>query len=171
MELQELQTTQRQHRGLLITAGLLLGIGLGGLLDGILLHQILQWHHMLTSIRPMVSGADVEVNTLWDGFFNGGMLLSTVLGIVFLYYAGKEPGVHSGNTFLGSLLLGVGLFNFVEGLINHYILGLHHVKPGPHTALWDLGFLALAAMLMVVGGTLVQFDRQSFGKPSEKPTA
>ncbi len=28
--------------------GLLLGIGLGGFVDGIVLHQILQWHHMLT---------------------------------------------------------------------------------------------------------------------------
>jgi uncharacterized membrane protein len=29
--------------------GTVLGIGLGGVVDGILLHQILQWHHMLTS--------------------------------------------------------------------------------------------------------------------------
>ena len=28
---------------------IVLGIGLGGFLDGIVLHQILQWHHMLTS--------------------------------------------------------------------------------------------------------------------------
>jgi uncharacterized membrane protein len=26
----------------------LMGIGLGGFIDGIVLHQILQWHHMLT---------------------------------------------------------------------------------------------------------------------------
>jgi len=30
------------------SAGILLGIGLGGFVDGIVLHQILQWHHMLT---------------------------------------------------------------------------------------------------------------------------
>ena len=30
------------------TAGIVLGIGLGGFFDGIVLHQILQWHHMLT---------------------------------------------------------------------------------------------------------------------------
>jgi nucleoside-diphosphate kinase len=28
--------------------GILLGIGLGGFVDGIVLHQMLQWHHMLT---------------------------------------------------------------------------------------------------------------------------
>ena len=29
---------------LLITSGMLLGVGFGGFVDGILLHQILQWH-------------------------------------------------------------------------------------------------------------------------------
>ena len=29
-------------------AGILLGVGLGWFVDGIVLHQILQWHHMLT---------------------------------------------------------------------------------------------------------------------------
>jgi uncharacterized membrane protein len=28
--------------------GLLLGLGLGGFIDGIVMHQILQWHHLLT---------------------------------------------------------------------------------------------------------------------------
>jgi uncharacterized membrane protein len=26
----------------------IMGLGLGGFIDGIVLHQILQWHHMLT---------------------------------------------------------------------------------------------------------------------------
>ena len=30
-------------------AGIFLGLGLGGFFDGIVLHQILQWHHMATS--------------------------------------------------------------------------------------------------------------------------
>ena len=28
-------------------AGILYGLGLGGFIDGTVLHQILQWHHML----------------------------------------------------------------------------------------------------------------------------
>ena len=29
--------------------GIILGVGLGGFVDGIVLHQVLQWHHMLSS--------------------------------------------------------------------------------------------------------------------------
>ena len=32
-------------------SGLLYGLGLGGFIDGIVLHQILQWHHMVTHSR------------------------------------------------------------------------------------------------------------------------
>lgn len=52
--------------------GLLFGLGLGGFVDGIVLHQILQWHHMLSDVSryPMNTIAGLEVNTLADGFFN-----------------------------------------------------------------------------------------------------
>ena len=40
------------HRGALIPAATLIGVGLGGFIDGILLHQILQWHNMLSSRLP-----------------------------------------------------------------------------------------------------------------------
>jgi uncharacterized membrane protein len=32
-----------------VSAGILFGLGLGGFFDGIVLHQILQWHHMVTN--------------------------------------------------------------------------------------------------------------------------
>ena len=47
----------------------LLGVGLGGFVDGIVLHQILQWHHMLTATvdHPAETVAGLEANTLADG--------------------------------------------------------------------------------------------------------
>ena len=44
-----------------------------------------------------------------------------------------------------------GLFNLVEGVIDHHILGIHHVKAGSGRPLLDLAFLALGAVLLVVG--------------------
>ncbi len=46
------RTAGRGDRSPLIAAGLFLGLGLGGFVDGIALHQIVQWHHMLSSRVP-----------------------------------------------------------------------------------------------------------------------
>ena len=32
-------------------AGLFTGMALGGFFDGILLHQVLQWHHLLSAVQ------------------------------------------------------------------------------------------------------------------------
>ena len=49
-----------------------MGLGLGGFIDGIVLHQILQWHHLLTDTgdHPMTPVAGLEDNSLADGFFH-----------------------------------------------------------------------------------------------------
>ena len=48
---------------------MLLGVGVGGFVDGILLHQILQWHHMISAERgrSMRTIAGLEANTVADG--------------------------------------------------------------------------------------------------------
>src|SRR5688500_11792963 len=60
----------------------LLGMGLGGLADGIVLHQILQWHHMLTAegCCPSTSVVGLEDNTLADGFFHAATWVAVVAG-------------------------------------------------------------------------------------------
>jgi uncharacterized membrane protein len=46
-------------------AGIFLGLGLGGFFDGIILHQVLQWHHMLTSAGfPANNLANLEFNVM-----------------------------------------------------------------------------------------------------------
>jgi uncharacterized membrane protein len=39
-------------------SGLLYGLGLGGFIDGIVLHQILQWHHMVSDVSRYPVQAD-----------------------------------------------------------------------------------------------------------------
>jgi len=38
-----------QRAGPVIAAATFLGLGLGGFIDGILLHQLLQWHQMISN--------------------------------------------------------------------------------------------------------------------------
>ena len=61
---------------------LLMGIGLGGFVDGIVLHQILQWHHLLTDEGdfPMDTVAGLEDNTLADGLFHAATWVFVLIG-------------------------------------------------------------------------------------------
>ena len=43
------ETTARESGRFPTAAGIFFGLGLGGFFDGIVLHQLLQWHHMITS--------------------------------------------------------------------------------------------------------------------------
>jgi uncharacterized membrane protein len=154
------------HQGALVSAGVLLGCGLGGFVDGILLHQILQWHNMLSSVRPPLDLIDMKFNMLWDGLFHAFTWLMVCLGLWRLWVAGERADVPwSARTFTGALLLGWGLFNLVEGLIDHQLLGIHHVHPGQGELLWDLGFLALGALQSVTGGLLIRAGRADVVPP------
>ena len=152
----------------LIAAGLLLGAGLGGFVDGILLHQILQWHNMLSNQMPPDNLVAAKVNMYWDGLFHAAVWVLTVVGLRLLWAAGSRPDVPwSGATFGGGLALGWGLFNLVEGVIDHQILGLHHVReyvPDPWP--WDLGFLVLGAGLVGLGALLIRRGRSQPAAPA-----
>ena len=59
------------------SAGILFGLGLGGFFNGIVLHQLLQWHHMLTSFGyPADNVRNLEINTLWGRYFSLQHVLS-----------------------------------------------------------------------------------------------
>lgn len=148
----------RTHsRGAIISAGILLGTGLGGFVDGILLHQILQWHNMLSSVRPPLDLVSMKYNMVWDGLFHALTWLMVSLGVWRLWAAGlRDDVVWSTRTFVGALFLGWGLFNFVEGLIDHQWLGVHHVHPGEQQLAWDLGFLGFGVIEIAAGLALVR---------------
>ena len=141
-----------RRQGPLVVSGLLLGTGLGGFVDGIVLHQILQWHNMLSSTHPPLDLLAMKYNMVWDGLFHALTWICTVAGIVRLFFCARRSDVTwSGRTLFGGALAGWGLFNFVEGLIDHQLLGIHHVHPGQGELAWDLAFLASGLVLVALG--------------------
>ena len=150
------ETATPARYGKLRWAGILLGLGFGGFFDGIVFHQILQWHHMLTSAGfPPDSVANLQVNTLADGTFHAATYLFTAAGLFVLWRALPWPRAQrAGWYLLGAMLMGWGIFNFVEGIVDHQILGIHHVRedvPRDQWLYWDLAFL-LWGLLMLLGG-------------------
>lgn len=148
-----------RHTRPLVTAGLLLGIGLGGFLDGILFHQILQLHNMLSARRPPDTVVNLQVNMVFDRLFHAFTWLVTVARVIGLFRAAKRPDVvWSGRILFGSMLSGWALFNLVEGLIDHHILGVHHVVERLGLSIWDWLFLASGVVLLVIGILLSRRD-------------
>ena len=161
------ETHQHAERDFPTGAGVLLGLGLGGFFDGIVLHQMLQWHHMLSSVYAPTSVPSLRLNTLWDGFFHSATYIFVASGLILLWRAAHGRHLHwSSKLLAGSLLLGFGAFNLVEGLIDHQILGIHHVNetvPPSQWLYWDLGFLAWGAAMIIGGWLLLQAGRRETG--------
>lgn len=166
-------TIEDTPRNFPLSAGVLLGLGLGGFFDGIVLHQILQWHHMLTSAGyPPDSVQNLEINTLWDGIFHASTYVFVVLGLGILWRHARRPHVRwSGKLLAGALLIGFGAFNVVEGVINHHLLGIHHVNetvPQDQWMFWDLGFLAWGVLMLIVGTFLVAKGRRETARAARR---
>ena len=139
-----------------VSAGILFGLGLGGFFDGIVLHQLLQWHHLLTSAGyPPTSVENLNVNTFWDGIFHAATYVFTALGLYVLWRYARRDHVRWDSKLLpGTILIGFGLFNLIEGTIDHHLLGLHHVNetvPREQWIYWDVGFLVWGAAMLLGG--------------------
>jgi uncharacterized membrane protein len=152
-----------QGRSFPWSAGILIGLGLGGFFDGIVLHQMLQWHHMLSNWYPINSLPNLELNTRWDGYFHSATYVFVVAGIFVLWrHTQLGHSCWSSKLLGGTLFIGWGLFNLVEGLIDHELLGVHHVNElvaREDWVYWDIGFLAWGAAMFTGGWQLFKAGR------------
>ncbi|MFZ3591219.1 DUF2243 domain-containing protein [Bacillus sp. DJP31] len=133
----------------------ILGFGFLGALDGIIFHQILQWH-------SVIMNTDRAGQIVSDGIFHLAVSIALVVGGILLWLAGKPTDLSSGvRKVLGWFLIGGGTFNLVEGIINHHILQIHRVKPDdPNVLVYDLAFLASGVLLLVIGFLLKQHNHK-----------
>jgi uncharacterized membrane protein len=145
---------------------LLIGIGLGGFADGIVLHQIMQWHHMLSSVIPPDDMEAMSVNMRWDGIFHVVVWIVTLAGAAALWSSGRRnERTPSLRRFSGLVLVGWGLFNLVEGVINHHLLGIHHVRyhgdvlGGEPSLAWGLGFVLVGGVGFLLVGWLLAREK------------
>jgi uncharacterized membrane protein len=131
---------------LLVIGSFLLGFGFMGAMDGIVFHQLLQWHSVV--METSRSGQIMS-----DGIFHFAVTIALVAGGFILWLAGNPSEQNQGiKQVIGWFLIGSGLFNVLEGIINHHILQIHRVKPGdPNALFYDIAFLILGAILFLIG--------------------
>ena len=145
------------------TSGVLFGLGLGGFVDGIVLHQILQWHHMVSAETAPTTLAGLETNTRADGFFHLATWACVLAASITSIAAWRQGRLAPSYSFhFGLVLAGWGIFNLVEGLVDHQLLGVHHVRDDLGAPIgWDLAFLAFGALLIAVGFALARSAARS----------
>jgi uncharacterized membrane protein len=158
-------------RGFSTIAGVLLGLGVGGFFDGIILHQVLQWHPRISSAGfPPNSLGNLKLNILWDGFFHLATYVFTLAGMILLWRKASQPhDPWSWKMLVGTILMGFGTFNLVEGIVDHQILGIHHVNetaPPDQWIYWDIGFLIWDALMLAGGRLMLQAGRRETSESS-----
>jgi uncharacterized membrane protein len=150
------------------TAGIILGVGMGGFVDGILFHQIFQLHSMLSNRYFPDTLVNEQLNMVWDGIFHAFTWVMTAIGISLLWKVAKyEKSPLQTKILVGSLGLGWGLFNLIEGIIDHQVIGLHHVvqrATGSMQVAWDMLFLGSGIGFIVFGLYLIKQGKRALAK-------
>lgn len=132
-------------------------MGLGALLvDGIFLHQIVQSHNMVSGWVYPDTIESARLNMFYDGMFHLLTWVLTALGVMLLYNCLEQKNIpRSTRALLGAMVFGFGLFNTVEGIIDHHLLGIHHtveLAPQPQKLYWDLVFLLFGGGIPIAIG-------------------
>ena len=150
--------TKEPDRSLLWPA-VLVGIGVAGSLDEIVLHQLLRWHHFYDR-------GSQAAGLIADGIFHLGSTAALVIGLVLLvqrWRTARDPLRQAA----AGILLGAGGFNLYDGTIQHKLLGLHQVRAGaPNNLPYDLVFIAIAAVVLLAGLLLLRSTGSSSAAPS-----
>ncbi|HYE48109.1 MAG TPA: DUF2243 domain-containing protein [Azospirillaceae bacterium] len=130
----------------------IVGVAVGGFFDGILLHQILQWHHLLSAV-PGEPFRDIRVQVMADGLFHALMYLVAAAGLWLLWRRRGALGREgSGRAVGAAALAGFGLWHVIDAVLFHWVLGIHHVRmETDRVLLWDLAFFVPGVLLLALG--------------------
>ena len=128
--------TRRGPRGAALT-----GVGLATTLDEVVFHQLLGWHHL-------VSSGDDAVALASDGVLHVLGTAALVAGVYLLvrHWRGDRRGAVAG------VLVGLGGFNVFDGIVDHKLLRLHQVREGvPDLLPYDVTWLAVSLAVLAAG--------------------
>ena len=158
------------HSRRVVWAGGTLGFALGGFFDGILLHQILQWHHLLSGLEQ--ARADIGFLILTDGLFHLLMYVVAAVGLWLLVRVKHELSLPAANRRLVSAsLIGFGLWHVVDGVISHWVLGIHRIRmDAANPLLWDVVWLVAFGLVPLAIGWVMMRNRSPGGGGAVLPS-
>ena len=160
------------RRGLL-AAGIF-GFGFSGLIDVLVLHHVLQWHHLLSGVYPMDTLSGLRTNILADGVFSVGMVVIMCVGGGLLWRAERRADVPLAvKPLAGAALIGLGTFDVFDAVVDHALLGLHQpVGPGGRPlslgGQYNLHWLVVSLLFVAAGYYVYSAGGQRRGVEAEE---
>jgi uncharacterized membrane protein len=94
--------------------------------------------HAQRLVSDQITGKS-EPDIFWDGIFHSGTYVLMLIGLFILWRTAHRLHLIWSNALLvGSVLMGWRIFNLVEGILDHALLGVHHVNElvDPSHRLW-----------------------------------
>jgi uncharacterized membrane protein len=127
------------------------GFGFSGLFDVLLLHHVLQWHHLVSGYYPTTTVAGLRTNLLADGLFSLAMVVLAGVGAGLVWRAERSTTAPLAlRPVAGVAVVGLGAFDLFDVVVNHALLGAHHALSrggayDPYWAVVSLGVVGVGA--------------------------
>lgn len=124
-------------------SGILFGIGITAFLLGTIFHQLLQWHHFY------------DLSTKEAGIFSDGLLNLFAWLVVFsalslLISLQRRKGFWP-KRWIGSALMGVGIYILFDGIVVHKYLKLHQIRLVNDLFSYDVVWTASGGVFLLIG--------------------
>ena len=124
------------------------------MVDVVIFHQIFQTHHLLSGIYDPYTYDGVRTNVMFDGLFTALMLAIAAVGVAMLWRVANGTAERLSTRFLvGSVVIGAGVFNVFDGIVDHYVLDIHNVLHG--TEAWNPHWVVVSVVMLLVGAVLL----------------
>ncbi|WP_336363308.1 DUF2243 domain-containing protein [Halalkalicoccus salilacus] len=154
--------TADDHRRSLLLWGGVFGFGLGALVDVMVFHQVFQTHHLLSGFYDPLTYDGLRTNVMFDGLFSLGMLAIMGVGMAMLWRtANRATRPLSSLVVGGGTLVGAGVFNVFDGVVDHYLLGLHDVVHG--TEAYNPHWVVVSLLMLGAGFLVLQLAERREG--------
>ncbi len=157
--------SDKRHAKRLAWGGFCLGFALGGFFDGILLHQVLQWHHLLAGVAPSETAEDLRFQILADGLFHVSHYILAVLGLWLIWTRRGALGRRDASRkLIAWSLIGFGSWHVIDAVVVHWILQLHRIRMDvENPLLWDLIWLVPFGIVVLAIGVWLLRQRPDGG--------
>ncbi|WP_409300049.1 DUF2243 domain-containing protein [Peribacillus sp. SCS-155] len=136
------------YRNRNLWCGFLFGLGLVGFIDEAVFHQLLHWHHFYDK-------STTDIGLVSDGIFHAFSWFSTI-GSAFLIADLHRRLAFWKKRWAGGVLLGGGLFQLYDGIIQHKLMRLHQIRYQVDILPYDITWNIIALIMIIIGGILLK---------------